>query len=661
MRWAGCALAIVLTGLVASVGTAQVVIVSPRDGETVRSRRLTVRVQKPTDDGYVMVWLDGKFVAAVSAPFEMTLDLAERDALTGSHTLRVVGVDKSHRVEGEAQVQFQVDLTGAGLAQGETQLTFQGRTGEIFSYSFRGVSETKVEVPTKAIRRKVPHLSSKLTFRWLQTVRDITVDRLLRLVRSVEEGTLEREAPIAPAGVGMGMMGGEAMAPMSGAPMGGPMMGAPWAGGVPAPMGAPMTGMPMASATNPTRLRLQPIESQRLGFLTLLPNGEVVTGQELPSVVRFITASIDLSTPARPLRIGEVWQGRMVLPRNLENLTLVGAPMGAGGFGGEEAVGPFGAPFPYGAPSGSAPYGPIAPGMGAPMGRPSSPMGMPGPLGVPNLPGAAVGATGTVERNADAFLADAPVIQVPAVHRLDGFEMWRDVLCARIVSRFKIAAELDIAGTQQAAGMGMGEGMTPMGAPMIGAPFRGGTPPMAGVPTGPMPFGGTTGQMPTARKLTGIGEGTRTLLFDLQNGRVVYAKVEVKVTFTTDYLSVLPLLQQTQQPSASMTGTPYGQPASPMPGAFGPGMAPMPGALGQPPMFRGMPGVGMESAPGAESPMPGAPSPPPYGTPFSGAPSAVTPPFRNVAAKVLYTYTVENTLEASGRLDMALKYLGSRH
>jgi len=95
MRWVRLAMMVMVLGWTVTLTAAQVAIVSPHDGELVRSRRLLLRVQKPTSDGYVMVWLDGKFVSAIAAPFELTIDLAEREIVSGEHTLRVVGVSKT--------------------------------------------------------------------------------------------------------------------------------------------------------------------------------------------------------------------------------------------------------------------------------------------------------------------------------------------------------------------------------------------------------------------------------------------------------------------------------------------------------------------------------------------------------------------------------------
>lgn len=663
MRWAHIAMAMMVVGLAAPLTTAQVAVLTPRDGEVVRARRLTVRVQKPTPEGYVTVWLDGKFVMAVASPFELTLDLAQQNVLSGTHTLRVVGISKTGEVEGETQIQFQVDLTGAGVNQGQVRLIVQGRTGEMLTYTFRGNAETRIEVPRRAIRRKV--LTTRLTFRWLQTIRDITVDRVFRLSRSVEEGTLERETQIPTAGgMGMapGMMGGEMGMPPS-APMMGSMPGAPpMMGGMPpmAPGMPPTTpGMPStgtittttATLTSLLRLRLQPTEDQRVGWLSLLPNGQVVTGRDLPNVIQFVTGNVDLAAPDRSLQVGDTWQGTMVLPKNLDNLTLVGSPSvaglgGLGAAGGEAAEMPYGAPAPYGSP-----YGP----MGSVPSMPGRPGPMAGPMGAMPTPGVRTPVTGALGSIPDAYLADAPIVRVPALHRLDGFEFWQDRPCARIVSQFKIAAELDLSAI---SGSGMSASpsgaMGPMGAPMMGAPGPMGMPmgmpgasigaPMGRIGGGGMPGSGLSmpggampgmaGPSPTALKLNGIGEGTRVLLFDLQRGQIVYAKVEVKVTFNTDYLTVLPFLPQ-QQSAVGMPGM----------GAMS-GRAPMAGA------------PGAEAAPMAGAPY-GGPMP---GMPYGGAPTAPSAPlasqtqptFRNVPARVLYTYTLENTLEGSGRLDFLL-------
>ncbi len=122
------------------------------------------------------------------------------------------------------------------------------------------------------------------------------------------------------------------------------------------------------------------------------------------------------------------------------------------------------------------------------------------------------------------------------------------------------------------------------------------------MPGGAMP--GTAGPSPTGLKLSGIGEGTRILLFDLQRGQVVYAKVEVKVTFNTDYLTVLPFLPQQQSTV---------------------GMPSMGAASGR------MPTVGAseaEAASMAGAPYGGPPLGMPYGgAPYGGAPTAPSAPF----------------------------------
>jgi len=106
MRWVRLAMMVMVLGWTVALTAAQVAIVSPHDGELVRSRRLLLRVQKPTSDGYVMVWLDGKFVSAIAAPFELTIDLAEREIVSGEHTLRVVGVSKTGAWKGKRKCAF---------------------------------------------------------------------------------------------------------------------------------------------------------------------------------------------------------------------------------------------------------------------------------------------------------------------------------------------------------------------------------------------------------------------------------------------------------------------------------------------------------------------------------------------------------------------------
>ncbi|MGQ9462769.1 MAG: hypothetical protein ACUVRR_06895, partial [Candidatus Fervidibacter sp.] len=380
-----------------AIGAAQVSIVSPRDGETVRTRWLTLKVEK-SQEGHVMIWLDGKFITAITPPFEFRIDLAEQKIFSGTHTIRVAGFNRLGQKEGEAQVQFQVDLAGAEAES--VKLEFKPRTGELAFYTFQATSETTVDVPARAIRQKVPQLSTKLVLRWFQALRDIAADRQYRMMRVVEDGVLEREVPIAmgggfamgagPAGV-MGPMG------MAGEETGfgafGPM-GAPQVVGAPQMFGAP--GLPMmpgapSLATGTTRIRIRPIDNQKVSLFTLFPNGNILTGEEMPNVVKFAANSVDLTTPDRELKIGERWVGFITLPRNLENLTIIGAPMGGmagiggmpmmGGVPGEEFTG---MPGVMGGPM--MPGGPMMGGQMMP-GRPMMPggpmMGMPGRPGMP--------------------------------------------------------------------------------------------------------------------------------------------------------------------------------------------------------------------------------------------------------------------------------------
>jgi len=86
-----------------------------------------------------------------------------------------------------------------------------------------------------------------------------------------------------------------------------------------------------------------------------------------------------------------------------------------------------------------------------------------------------------------------------------------------------------------------------------------------------------------------------------------------------------------------------GAPSAPMPGRPMPGgPAPMGGLSGEEAGFAG-------GAPYAGAPYGGAPTAP--GAPFA---SRQQPVFRNVSARLLYTYTLENILDASGRLDVLL-------
>ncbi|MGQ9519024.1 MAG: hypothetical protein ACUVTP_02880 [Candidatus Fervidibacter sp.] len=692
-----------------AIGAAQVSIVSPRDGETVRTRWLTLKVEK-SQEGHVMIWLDGKFITAITPPFEFRIDLAEQKIFSGTHTIRVAGFNRLGQKEGEAQVQFQVDLAGAEAES--VKLEFKPRTGELAFYTFQATSETTVDVPARAIRQKVPQLSTKLVLRWFQALRDIAADRQYRMMRVVEDGVLEREVPIAmgggfamgagPAGV-MGPMG------MAGEETGfgafGPM-GAPQVVGAPQMFGAP--GLPMmpgapSLATGTTRIRIRPIDNQKVSLFTLFPNGNILTGEEMPNVVKFAANSVDLTTPDRELKIGERWVGFITLPRNLENLTIIGAPMGGmagiggmpmmGGVPGEEFTGMpgvMGGPMMPGGPMMGGqmmPGRPMMPGgpmMGMPgrPGMPGAPM-MPGQPTQPQLPG--------MIQEPEAFLADAPIVTIPVTHRFDGFEFWNDRLCARIISEFKgVAVEFDLMLTTGMGQMGMGPmGMYGGGSTMPGGPMMGGqmipSVPggMPGAPVGP------SGQIQQPQtKLTGKADGTWTLLFDIENGQVVYVKVTVKATFDTDLLSISPFVQATQQVAGApgavgMPGAPTmpggeggfygGMPfggfgGAPYGGAFGFGGAPYGGAFGgiagaaysggapTTPSIFGRLGMGTLGPSGGITPGGiGAPGMPGWTPGMTGA--LPQPTFRNHPAKLLYSLNIENSLTHSGRLDQQLKAL----
>ena len=735
MRRAWLGLTIVFVAAFATLGMAQVSIVSPRDGETVRSRWLTLKVEKPTPEGYVMIWFDGKFVTAITQPFEFRIDLGDRKIFSGTHTIKVAGFNRLGQKEGEAQVQFQVNLVGAEAES--TRLVFKPRTGELTFYTLQANSETTVEVPAKAIRQKVPQLSTKLIIRWFQTVRDVTPDRQYRMMRVVEDGVLEREVPITTGGgLAMGApMGGMGARGMLGGEMGEMGFGMPGQMGMMGAPGAPTTPGVSSLTTTFTRLRLRPTDNQKVSLFVLFPNGNIVTGEEMPNVVKFATGSVDIVVPERELKVGERWIGFVTLPKNLENLTIIGAATAGMGMGGMPMMGGMpgeevsGMPGMMGGPMGGPmmPGGLMRPGgpaMGMP-GRPGMPgapavPGMPMQPGAPTLPGMP-GAT----QEPEAFLADAPVVTIPATHRFDGFEFWNDQLCARIVSEFKgVTVELDLAPTT-----GMGQ-MGPGGAPgMPGGPMMSGVPGMGGLPGAPgmpgmmggqmmpgapgiggMPGSpaGPAGQIPQT-KLTGKAEGSRTLLFDIENGRVVYVKVTLKATFDTDLLTVFPFVQSQLVPPQQLAGMP-GAPGSPtMPGGagFGPGGMwggqpiggfGMPGGIGFGPggMWGGpMGGFGM---PGGEFGMPGgeggfyggygggflgglgggAPTTPaifgrlgtgtfgptmPGGFGMPGAPGMPgmpqQPTFRNHPAKLIYSVNLENALTHSGRLDQQLKILGA--
>ncbi|MCS3919536.1 hypothetical protein Q2T83_13085 [Fervidibacter sacchari] len=743
----------------AAIGAAQVSIVSPRDGEVIRSRWLNVKVEKPTNEGYVMIWLNGKFITAITSPFEFRIDLAEQKIYSGTHTLKVAGFNKLGQKEGEAQIQFQVNLAGA---ESETaRFVLKPKTGELVFYTFQATSETTVDVPARAIKRKVPQLSTKLILRWFQAVRDITADRQFRMMRVIEEGVLEREVPITVgAGMAMGPMGGMGPAGLTGGGMiGGGMFGGEEMGagmfGMAGPMGmmgmGPMTmfgapttpgGPTMPGALPPTggfmRIRLRPTDNQRVGLFALFPNGEIVTGEEVPNVVKFTTGSIDLTFPDRELRVGERWVGFITLPKNIENLTIIGAAMGGmpgmggmpmmGGVPGEEyseMPGMVGGPMMGGGPM--MPGRPMMPG-GPMMGMPGRP-GMPGAPMMPGMSGTPLTVSGAPSppQEPEAFLADAPVVTIPASHRFDGFEFWNDRVCARIISEFKgVGVELDLTPTTGMGQMGMGPGGMFGGAPgmpggMMGGQMMPGAPGIGAPPTGmPGAPAGPSGQIPQPQpKLTGKADGTRTLLFDIENGQVVYVKVTVKATFDTDLVTVLPFVQDQQQLAGApgMTGAP-GAPTTPggmmggmpgfmggMPGGmFGGGMLGGFGMPGGEAPFGGLGGFGGAPFGGAPfgglggfggAPFGGAPfgglggfggspytggtptAPNPFGRfgmgtfgPTGGSGMAGIPSwggmtgmpqqpttFRNHPAKLLYSLTLENTLTHSGRLDQQLKAL----
>jgi hypothetical protein len=610
--------------LFAAIGAAQVSIVSPRDGEVIRSRWLNVKVEKPTNEGYVMICLNGKFITAITSPFEFRIDLAEQKIYSGTHTIKVAGFNRLGQKEGEAQVQFQVNLAGAESET--TRFVLKPRTGELAFYTFQATSETTVDIPARAIKRKVPQLSTKLILRWFQTVRDITAERQFRMMRVVEEGILEREVPItAGAGMAMGPMGG--MGPMMGGGMfGGEEMGlGGMAGprgmmglgpspmvGAPTPPGAPTMPGALTSMGGFMRLRLRPTDNQRVGLFALFPTGEIVTGEEVPNVVKFATGSIDLTFPDRELKIGERWVGFITLPKSIENLTIIGATMGGmPGMGGMPMMG--GAPGEeYSGMPGMMGGGPMMPG-GPMMGVPGRP-GMPGAPMMPGMPGAPTmpGAPSQIQEP-ETLLVDAPVVTIPASHRFDGFEFWNDRVCARIVSEFKgVGVELDLMPTTGMGQMGMGPGGMYGGAPgmpgammggqmMPGAPGVAGAPPTGGMPGAPT---GPSGQIPQPQtKLTGKADGTRILLFDIENGQVVYVKVTMKATFDTDLVTVFPFIQAQQQ----VAGAPGVMGAPGAPTAPGGIMGGVPGG-----MFGGgmLGGFGM---PGGEGGFYG-------GAPFGGAP-----------------------------------------
>ncbi len=617
-------LTVVFIAVFTAIGMAQVSIISPRDGETIRSRRLNLKVEKPTQEGYVMIWLDGKFLTAVTAPFDLRIDLADQKIFSGLHTIKVAGFNRLGQKEGESQIQVQVQLVGEEVEN--LRLIFKPRTGELAFYTFQASSEATVDIPARALRQKVPQLSTKLTLRWFQTVRDITADRQFRMMRGVEDGVLEKESLLPSAGTPMmggqlgqgmtgpmgmlgGMPGGEAGPGMPSMGIGPPglMMGAP---------GAP-TMLGVAGLTiGPFRLRLRPVDSQKFALFVLLPNGSISSSEDIPNVVKFASGSVNITLPEEVLKVGRRWVGFVTLPRNLENLTIIGAPTGGmlgmggapmmGGFpGGEETSGMLGM-MP------SAPVGPL--GRSGTLSAPMGPGGMTPPLGLP-----------FALQEPEAFLADAPVVDVPASHRLDGFEYWNDKLCARIVSEFKnVTVELDLmptAGMGQVgpAGMYGALGMPGMMGGQMGQMTPGGQ-----MPSSPMgPFGpGTMGQPSTPSpagqpqqpqtKLKGTAEGTRTLLFDIENGQVVYVKVTMKVNFDTDFATVMPFVQVQQQFAGAPSATP-GMPSGQMGSGFGGSGGESGAGIGGAPFFGTPWGGGFYT---------GAPF---GGTPFGGGPLGVGP------------------------------------
>jgi len=688
-------LGLTILTLFVALGAGQVSIISPRDGEIVRSHWLTVKVEKPTEEGHVSIWLDGEFVVAITAPFEFRIDLLERKVYSGTHTIKVVGFNRLGQKEGETQVQFQVDLKSA--KDESAWFIFKPKTGELVFYTFQAVSETIVDVPAKA--RKDKFLNTKLTLRWFQTVRDITVDRQFRMMRIIEDGLLEHEVRTPKSlallgtsismgsptgGIGQaGMYGGEETSGGMLGPMGpagqlgqlgmmGPMGMAGQLGmmspmGMMGPMGMTgqlgMTGpMGMVGSTGVTitpvsllRLRLRPTGDERVGLFTLLHNGSIVFGEEIPSVVKFASGSVDLAFPDRELKIGENWEGFVTLPKNpgnlLDNLTIL-PPSGMPGVGGlltgEEFSG-MGEPV---TPSGF-PMQPVIPPM----------PGIPGTPGVPGVP---------FPSEPEALLADATVITVPANHRFDGFESWNEKICVRIVSEFKVDIELTPTNiqSQMPTQMGTGQmGMAPGG--IYGGPPPGGqitpiTPRYFGA-SGMMigaPPAGLGGQAFPIQRLKGTADGTRILLFDIENGQVVYVKVTLKATFDTDLATVSQLAQLFSAPPISAApggGALYGEPSGgefappygiPSFGGYG---APAIGPFGGAGVYESVESVG-PTMPGGFGAL-GIPSVP--GIPQQPILGMQPQTIRNYPAKLLYSLTIENTLSYSGRLDQLLKELSS--
>ncbi len=615
----GRRLVTVLTVMAAFVGAApgQISVLSPSDGETVTSRRLTVKVAVDDPKGYVMIWFDGKFLMGISYPFETNLDLAELKALSGDHVIRVVGRNASGQLAGQADIRITVNLTGEGISEEGLILRLKGRVGDFAFYTLKGESAAKGEVPTKAIRETIAGLTTRLTLPWRQIVRDVTADNQFRIVRAVEEGLIQRTLSF----------------------------------------------------------RIAPAASQEFGFLTVLPNGTVVTGVDVPSVIQLVSGINDIALPDRPIRVGESWTGRMAIPRNLENLTVIG--------GGAQQI------------PGMGMAGPMA-GMPGMRGEEEEPMGIAGGRGGVMMPPTAPAGQPVPQADAGTLiLADAPIVSVRAIHTLEGFESYRGKSCARIVSTFRAPAILDISqagaigaapgttGAPGAAGPGMMPGgmpgmMGPGGGGAIGVPpMRGGGavggPPARGGFMGPMgggtaPPAGLTGGVgatpaPALQPLKGNIEGKRILLFDIESGHVVFSRLEVTGVFNTDYLTIIGLA-----PAAAPAAGPAAAPQAP-------GQAPGVPAVGPGPMV-GPPAMGtLAGGPmrGAMAPGLGPPGPGVIGEEERGGPGGVPgrmapgiagpamgvaqqPSFVNVPAKIRYQMSLENTLDQVSRIDQLMKF-----
>lgn len=164
-------------------------------------------------------------------------------------------------------------------------------------------------------------------------------------------------------------------------------------------------------------------------------------------------------------------------------------------------------------------------------------------------------------------------------HTFNGFEWQIGKPCAKIVTQyelditFKLAylqarfSSVGVAGsgaTETGAAMGTGMMGMPMGSPTGGMPgYSGAMSPLGGMMGG---FGGfmggtmggafgTAGVMAAQKipeELKGVGKGTRTIYFDVKEGRIISSREEVELTFNTDTMVLSLLVPQMQ--TAAQTG-----------------------------------------------------------------------------------------------------------